>query len=181
MALTTQAQEGLNAKIEPRERGTKTPTGLEKLSNGVLIARHSTETGEREEEEDDDDISSSSAMLEELEQLREAKPAKKTTKKKKAAAPEQPQFVNVRINVEGVGEIGAMYTHVRIGRGCAVLGLGPMSFIPKVCDMSSGVPTNVMTISTAPDRKYVYLGNTFPDANNITSLLLVEIQGGDKK
>ena len=83
MSLTQEAINSLNAKIEPRDPGTVTETGLHKLANGVLIARHSTKEGYRDSEDTAAAIEADAASLAELEALREQQESKSKKKGKK--------------------------------------------------------------------------------------------------
>ena len=184
MSLTEAAVTALNAKVEPRPGGTLTKTGLLKLANGVLVTKPSTELGGFRTESDEDQLlSANETQMAELEALREQEAAqpKKRGRKKAAADPEQPvqpKMRQITINIPGFGGIPSQYTHVYLGEGIAVLGLGPMSFTPQGPDPKTGQPSTLIELSANPGVKYAFLGNTYMDSNNIKNLLLVEVPEG---
>jgi hypothetical protein len=186
MSLTEEAKSSLNAKIEPRPAGVMTETGLQKLADGTLIARHATEDGSRTPEQMFQALDNDSQRMAELEALREQaedeKPKRKSRRKaaeSPIAVPPPPQLRQITITIPGFGGIPSQYTHVYIGNGIAVLGLSTMSFTPQGPD-KNGQPSTMLELSSNPGVKYVYLGNTFVDKFNIKNLLLVEVPEGDK-
>lgn len=186
MALTQEAVSSLRAKIEPRPHCTMTETGLQKAPDGSLIARHSTEDGSRTPEQTIQAIEDDEARMEELQALRDQadQPKKRSRKRASTAAvpvqAAQPKLRQITITIPGFGGIPSQYTHVYVGEGIAILGLNPMSFQPQGPDPKTGAPSSVLEISVNPGVKYVYLGNTFVDNNNIKNLLLVEVPEGEE-
>lgn len=191
MSLTEEAVSSLRAHIEPRPGGTMTKTGLQKLSDGTIMTRHSTEDGTRTPEQTVQAIEDDAQRFAELEvmreQLEEEEPQPKRRTRKKAAqapepppAPKAPPLRQITISIPGFGGIPSQYAHVYLGDGIAVLGLAPMSFTPQAPDPKTGQPSNQLELSVNPGTKYVYLGNSFVDRFNIKNLLLVEVPEGEE-
>ena len=187
MSLTQEAINGLNAKIEPRDPGTVTETGLHKLANGVLIARHSTKEGYRDSEDTAAAIEADAARLAELEALREQQESKPKKKGKKKAAveptpvaqqPRAPEPKSITVKLEGIGDIPTQYANINFGdNGVALLGLTKMSFIPKITDPTSDEPPTLFELSPRPGMKFVYLGNTLTLDNGVKQLVIYEAPG----
>lgn len=186
MSLTQEAIKSLKAKVEPREDGEMTETGLLKIHDGTLMTRPSTKYGFRSEEETTQAIENDAARQAELEALRaqeeQSEPKKKRGRKKAepvAAAPvrqEAPRMRHVTVKLAGIGEIPSQYANVNIGEnGVALVGVTPMSFIPKITDPSSDEPPTMFELSVNPGVKYVYLGNTVTLDNNVKQLVLYEV------
>jgi hypothetical protein len=57
-----------------------------------------------------------------------------------------------------------------------MLGLTPRSFIPQAAAVLDGKPTQVLRLSVAPDRRYVYFGSQVTDKRGVTNLILVELK-----
>ena len=188
MSLTQEAISALNAKVEPRDPGTITETGLHKLANGVLIARHSTKEGFRDEEDAQQAIDADAARMQELEALREqqtAKPKKKGKKKAEPAVvvqqPKAPEPKSISVKLEGIGEIPTQYANINFGEnGVALLGLTKMSFIPKITDPTAEEPPTLFELSPRPGTKFVYLGNTVTLDNGVRQLVIYEAPGEDE-
>jgi len=180
MSVTQRSQE-LNTKVEPRPAGTMTQSGLLKLSDGTLMARHSTESGAREGEDLDAKLAQVDEQMTQLEAMRQQpEKSKKTTRKKATKVVEEPDdVVDSVVTVEGFGGIPSQYDQVCIGYGCAMLGLTTRSFIPQQAMMGpDGKPTQVIRLSQAPDRRYIYTGNQVRDKRGVTILFLIEIPEG---
>ena len=96
------------------------------------------------------------------------------------APAEQPKMRQITVSIPGFGGIPSQYTHVYLGEGIAVLGLGQMSFTPQGPDPKTGQPSALIELSVNPGVKYAYLGNTFVDSNNTRNLLLVEVPEGEE-
>lgn len=179
MTVTRRSQE-LNTKVEPRPAGVMTESGLLKLSDGTLMARHGTDSGAREGDDIDTKLSQVDAQMAELDAMRqqEDKPKKQTRKKATKAEPTS-DTVDATVTVEGFGGIPSQYDQVQIGNGCAILGLTSRSFIPQQAMMGAdGKPTHVLRLSAAPDRRYIYTGNQVRDKRGVTLLILIEIPEG---
>lgn len=181
MAITQRSQE-LNTKVEPRPSGIMTETGLLKLSDGTLMARHSTDSGAREAEDSAEKLAKADEQLAQLEAMRQqpAEKPKKSTRKKTTKA-EEPDYdtVDSVVTVEGFGGIPSQYDQVCIGDGCAILGLTARSFIPQQAMMGAdGKPTQVIRLSQAPNKRYIYTGNQARDKRGVTLLFLIEIPEG---
>ena len=182
MAITERSK-ALDTKIEPRSPGVMTESGLLKLADGTLMARHATDSGAREGEDLDARLEQADSQMAELEAMRAAQQvstkAKKTRKKAAAAVAEPAGFVDATITVEGFGGIPSQYAQVCPGVGCALLGLTPRSFIPQQASLGpDGKPTQVLRISSVPDRRYMYTGFQVTDKSGITNLILIQIPDG---
>lgn len=183
MSLTQEAISSLKAKIEPRDPTTITETGLAKLANGTLIARHSTKEGFRDADEVQQAINNDADMVAELEALREQQEAKPKKKGRKKAAealapvaqPKPPEAKAVTVRLDGIGEIPTQYANINFGEnGVALLGLTKMSFIPKITDPTSDEPPTLFELSPRPGTKFVYLGNTVTLDNGVKQLVIYE-------
>ena len=181
MAITEQSK-ALNTKVEPRAPGIMTESGLLKLADGTLMARHATESGARDSEDLDAKLEQADAQMAELEAMRSAQqsvPKTRRTRKKVDAPPMASDLVDATITVEGFGGIPSQYAQVCPGIGCALLGLTPRSFIPQQASLGpDGKPTQVLRISSVPDRRYMYTGFQVTDKHGITNLLLIQIPDG---
>ena len=185
MAITKNTQD-LQIKVEPRETGTITESGLLKLANGTIMVRHATESGLREEEEAAllaQQAANADAQMAELMAAREqqAPKAKRTRKKATitaAVTPTAPTTVATTVTVEGFGGIPSQYAFVQIGNDNAWLGLTAMSFVPQQATIKEdGTPSQVLRLSAAPDKRYVYLGSQNTTKDGITTLILAEFPG----
>lgn len=182
MAITERVS-NLGVKIEPRSEGTMTETGLLKTPNGTLMARHGTESGAREGADIDAQMAAADQQAAELEAMRaqQQTSTKKRARKKVAAQsvqqPAEDDSVSVTVNVEGFGGIPSQYDQVCIGNDNALLGLTTRSFIPQAATIIDGKPSQVLRLSTAPDRRFVYLGSQVVDKRGVTNLILIELKG----
>ena len=174
----TEKTVGLNTKVEPRGPGTMTESGLLKLADGTLMARHGTDSGAREGSDVvvDDKIATAEAQMAELEAL--AKKAPKRTRKKvqepKAETSMEP--VSETVNVMGLGDIRTQYSQVQIGTGMAMLGLTSMSFVPQTAvRMEDGSLSPILRLGSAPDKRYIYVGNQIIDRYGTTNIFLIEL------
>ena len=181
MSLTEKSKD-LNTRIEPRAPGVITESGLLKLADGTLMARHATESGAREGADMDAKMATADAQLAELEAMRaaQAQTPKAKRARKKAEVQQQPDdVVDVAITVEGFGGIPSQYAQVCPGIGCLLLGLTPRSFIPQQAVLGSdGKPTQVLRVSSVPDRRYMYTGFQVTDKYGTTNLILIQIPDG---
>lgn len=195
MAISSRTQD-LNIKVEPRENGTLTESGLLKLANGTIMVRHATESGLREEEEAalEQQAANAEAQMREMLAAREAQvpeliaatsgqAVKKRTRKKAAAqvvpaTTPAPVVVSTTVTVEGFGGIPSQYAFVQIGNDNAWLGLTAMSFVPQQATIKEdGTPSQVLRLSAAPDKRYVYLGSQNTTKDGVTTLILAELPG----
>ena len=189
MALTNEAISALKAKVEPREAGVVTETGLLKLANGTLLARPSTRSGARNPAELEQEIADDESRVAQLQALRAQQaaqqpvqePAAKRTRRRKVdpEPAQQPTLKQITVTVLGFGGIPSQYAHVNIGEGVALLGVSSMSFIPQQSDTSQDPPTNMLELSTAPGKKYIYIGNTVVDDSGVKNLVLIEVPEGE--
>ena len=185
MAITKNTQD-LQIKVEPRETGTITESGLLKLANGTIMVRHATESGLREEEEAAflaKQADNADAQMAELMAAREQQTAKPKRSRKKPTAtatvvPTAPMTVSTTVTVEGFGGIPSQYAFVQIGNDNAWLGLTAMSFVPQQATINEdGKPSQVLRLSAAPDKRYVYLGSQNMTKDGINTLILAELPG----
>lgn len=184
MAISSRIQD-LQIKVEPREKGTLTESGLLKLANGTIMVRHATESGLREEEEAalEQQANNAEAQMQELLAAREAQTPKAKRTRKKAAAPAPPVppapvGVSTTVTVEGFGGIPSQYAFVQIGNDNAWLGLTAMSFVPQQATIKEdGTPSQVLRLSAAPDKRYVYLGSQNTTKDGVPTLILAELPG----
>ena len=180
MAITNRVN-GLGIKVEPREAGTLTESGLVKTKEGALLARHATESGAREGSDLENKLKAAGSQEQELDAMLEqqksvAKP-KRGKKKASAAVTEPTDTVEVTITVEGFGGIPSQYDQVCIGNDMALIGLTARSFIPQAATIVDGQPSQVLRLSIAPDKRYVYFGSQVRDKRGVTNLILVELKG----
>ena len=191
MTVTTEARGALNAHIEPhkgQERARKTPTGLLKTKEGLIIQPTSF-TGEALHSGAIDELTDEEKgffQLDEEEearpQLRLSKPTETTTqparrkKKAKAGDTDDSRDVIIEIGVGGLGTIRSQCRHCYVGRnGVVVMGLGPLSYRPRAAEMDGEEAVlNAMTLSTAPG-KYFFIGEEFKDKDGITNIILHKI------
>ena len=178
MAITERIA-GLGVVVEPRPAGTLTETGLLKTRKGEILARHGTDSGAREGSDIDMQVQAANDQMAELEAMRDQPELKKRGRKKavkQQAAAQPSDTVEATITVEGFGGIPSQYDQVCIGNDVAMLGLTPRSFIPQAAAVLDGKPTQVLRLSVAPDRRYVYFGSQVTDKRGVTNLILVELK-----
>lgn len=180
MAITDRVN-GLGIKVEPREAGTLTESGLVKTKEGALLARHATESGAREGSDLDRKLQAASQQEAELEAMVEVQKSTKAKRGKKKAQTEAAAVtddtVEITVTVEGFGGIPSAYDQVCIGNDSALIGLTARSFIPQAATIVDGKPSQVLRLSIAPDKRYVYFGSQVKDKRGITNLILVELKG----
>lgn len=183
MAITKNTQD-LQIKVEPRETGIITESGLLKLANGTIMVRHATESGLREEAEAaflEQQAANADSQMAELMAAREQQAPKAKRTRRKTAAPVvavQPMqtTVSTTVTVEGFGGIPSQYAFVQIGNDNAWLGLTSMSFVPQQATIKDdGTPSQVLRLSAAPDKRYVYLGSQNTTKDGINTLILAEL------
>ena len=179
MAITDRVF-GLGVVVEPRPAGTLTETGLLKTGKGDIFARHGTDSGAREGSDLDQQLQAANDQMAELEAMREQPAAKKRATRKKVAkadaALDSATTVEATVTVEGFGGIPSQYDQVCIGNDVAMLGLTQRSFIPQAATIVDGKPSQVLRLSVAMDRRYVYLGSQVTDKRGVTNLILVELK-----
>ena len=180
--LTNAIKKELRGHIEPRDPGEITPTGMHKVADGTLVINRSSAAGARTASPDE--IAEANTRMAELEQLRQqeaaaAKPKARKSKKAAKVVVEEPEetTVNATLTVEGFGGIPSEYDQVCIGNDMALLGLTAKSFVPQPASIVDGMPSQIIRLSVAPDRRYAYLGSQVVDKRGITNLILVEMKG----
>ena len=186
MAITKNTQD-LQIKVEPREPGTITESGLLKLANGTIMVRHAPGSVMPEDAEEAAALAQQAAEAEaqmaELMAIKEQQAPKKRAARKKATVtatvtPTAPTTVATTVTVEGFGGIPSQYAFVQIGNDNAWLGLTAMSFVPQQATIKEdGTPSQVLRLSAAPDKRYVYLGSQNTTRDGVTTLILAELPG----
>lgn len=176
--LTKKIEKDLRGHTEPRPDGVETPTGMHKIADGTLIITRTQSVGGRTSSPED--IEAAAAKMEELEQMRaaqqaESKPRRRSRKQTKEPA-EEPAH-SVTITIEGFGGIPSQYDQVCVGNDMAMLGIVNSSFIPQPAEIVDGKPSQVIRLSVAPDKRYVYFGSQIVDKRGITNLILIELKG----
>lgn len=169
--------QGPGIKMEPRAVGTKTESGLLKLANGTLMARHATESGAREGADIDDRLEAAEAQMAELEAIRAEqtdKPKKTRSKKAKDEAVKIP-VVPVVVTVEGIGEFSTQYVQICYGTGMLMLGLSAMSFVPQQATRTETGFTPIIRLSAYPDKRFIFTGNRITDNRGLVNIFLIEI------
>lgn len=182
MALSAKIKHDLKGKIEPRPQGTITPTGLLKVAEGTVMCRRKEELPRSDEqieaaEEQFAAMEQAFQQQQENQQQQEA-PTVNATKKRSRKKQQQVQTtVSATINVIGLGSVPSQYAYVCMGEnGVAILGLTPMSFVPEATDVTKTPLTNVFTVSTFGDLKFVHMGNTVRLPNGINNLIIYAME-----
>lgn len=188
MALTKEAVSRLGAKVighDDIKATVQLPTGLVKTSRGLLARPSTTVADTRSGKlciEDSEDTTEDTKQGDvpipppPEDAVEDAKPELVTRPSRRKK--QQPAVVRVEVSIEGHGVVPSQYTHCYIGEGIIVLGCNEYSYLPPMYHISdTGDVAGVLELDKSPGRKYVYMGNTYKDSNNIKNVLLVELKG----
>jgi len=178
MALSAKIKHDLKGKIEPRPQGTITPTGLLKVAEGTVMCRRKEELPRSEQQLEEAEQQFAEMEQAFQQQQQEEAPLVNATKKRSRKKQQPVQTtVSATINVIGLGSVPSQYAYVCMGEnGVAILGLTPMSFVPEATDVTKTPLTNVFTVSTFGDLKFVHMGNTVRLPNGINNLIIYAME-----